>query len=202
MTNLALSIYQVRSAADLPGSMVLAVDAMDAMVRYRQAMTAKVAPATLSYEPVSVACQGKVLNPLQVQPAIVPPPAWNPAQNYALDALVYDGTNVQMSVTAGISGKAQPVWNTTVGGATPDGSVTWQNQGPPGAPVPALNAYQVTTSENQNGGIVLSPMADHACCLFALTQPGGDDGATQTIQLLGPVINTVVIQYQYQVPVK
>lgn len=200
MKNLSLSIYQVSSSADLPGSMVLATDAMDAMVRYRQAMASRIPPASLNYDPVSVADRGKVLNPLQVQPSNVPPPAWEPTQNYALDALVYDGTNVQMCLTAGTSGSAQPAWNTVVGGSTVDGSLTWQNQGPPGTTTPALNAYQVTTSENQIGGIVLSPMADHACCVFALTQPYGDDSTTQTIQLLGPVINTVVIQYQYQVP--
>ena len=39
------------------------------------------------------------------------------------------GPYIQEVTVSGITGAAQPVWNTTVGGTTTDGSVTWTNKG-------------------------------------------------------------------------
>lgn len=42
---------------------------------------------------------------------------------------VWDGTNVQVVVTPGITGSTAPTWNHTMGGTTNDGTVVWSNNG-------------------------------------------------------------------------
>jgi hypothetical protein len=51
--------------------------------------------------------------------------------NHGVQARILDTNfNVEISIVAGASGAIAPVWNTTVGGTTPDGAVTWINAGP------------------------------------------------------------------------
>jgi len=57
-------------------------------------------------------------------------PVWTGSVAYSLNYQIYDGTNVEMVTTAGISGGSTPAWNPTVGGSTTDGSVVWKNLGP------------------------------------------------------------------------
>jgi uncharacterized protein DUF6519/parallel beta helix pectate lyase-like protein len=56
--------------------------------------------------------------------------SWAAGTAYSLGAQILDtnGT-VQRVTTAGTSGSAQPAWNTTPGGTTPDNTVTWTNEG-------------------------------------------------------------------------
>ena len=57
--------------------------------------------------------------------------SWVKATAYAVDDQVGDpNSNLQQVTTAGTSGATQPTWNTTVGGTTTDGTVTWTNEGP------------------------------------------------------------------------
>ncbi len=57
-----------------------------------------------------------------------PATAWTPNTSYALYQQVYDSTtSYQQVTTAGTSGSTTPTWNTTQGGTTPDGTVTWTN---------------------------------------------------------------------------
>ena len=54
---------------------------------------------------------------------------WQAGQNYSLWQVIFDGTNVEVTSTAGHSGNTQPSWNGTVGGITSDGTVRWTNVG-------------------------------------------------------------------------
>jgi hypothetical protein len=63
---------------------------------------------------------------------------WVANQNHGGLARIFDGTNVQVLPSAGKSGGTAPVWNTTAGGSTVDGTATWLNAGPlPNAGLPA-----------------------------------------------------------------
>jgi hypothetical protein len=56
---------------------------------------------------------------------------WKASHAYALAAKIGDAnSNLQKATTAGTSGALAPTWNTTVGGTTTDGTVTWTNLGP------------------------------------------------------------------------
>jgi hypothetical protein len=56
---------------------------------------------------------------------------WKATKAFALNAKIGDSnSNLQKATTAGTSGAAEPTWNTTVGGTTTDGTVTWTNLGP------------------------------------------------------------------------
>lgn len=55
--------------------------------------------------------------------------AWQATFVYALGVQIVDPNGyVQQVTTAGTSGASQPAFNTTIGGATTDGTVTWTNQ--------------------------------------------------------------------------
>lgn len=56
--------------------------------------------------------------------------AWAAGHAYAAHNRINDGTNVEVATTAGTSGATAPSWNTTIGGSTSDGTVTWLNVGP------------------------------------------------------------------------
>jgi hypothetical protein len=65
---------------------------------------------------------------------------WQPSHVYTLtnDLFIDSNGNIEVSTTPGTSGSAQPIWNTAVGGTTPDGTVTWTNAGAAGiAALPA-----------------------------------------------------------------
>lgn len=56
--------------------------------------------------------------------------AWIASHAYtSADIRLDTNGNVQSVVTGGTSGSSPPTWNTTVGGSTPDGGVTWNNLG-------------------------------------------------------------------------
>lgn len=56
--------------------------------------------------------------------------AWISSHAYSTtDVRLDTNGNVQSVITSGTSGTAEPTWNTTVGGSTSDGSVTWDNLG-------------------------------------------------------------------------
>ena len=55
--------------------------------------------------------------------------AWA-AGTYAVGDEVYDSNNnIEQATVAGTTGATAPTWNTTVGGTTADGTVTWKNLG-------------------------------------------------------------------------
>lgn len=58
--------------------------------------------------------------------------SWTPGTNYALGAAIIDSNgNTQIATVAGTSSNpGPPIWSTTTGGTTTDGSVQWTNYGP------------------------------------------------------------------------
>ena len=56
--------------------------------------------------------------------------AWQPNHTFGNLARIFDGTNVEVLPSSGRSSGTVPVWNTTVGGSTTDGTATWLNAGP------------------------------------------------------------------------
>jgi hypothetical protein len=78
----------------------------------------------------SVKTDGTVTWAHQGPVTVVPIPAWAATHAYAAHARINDGTNVEVVTTAGTSAATAPSWNTTIGGTTPDGTVTWLNLGP------------------------------------------------------------------------
>jgi hypothetical protein len=70
---------------------------------------------------------------LQQDGDILSPATWRPATAYVVGQFVVDPNgNIQSVKTAGTSGAAQPVWNSSPGGSTSDGTptITWFNVGP------------------------------------------------------------------------
>ena len=55
---------------------------------------------------------------------------WTKNNNYGNFAVIFDGTNVEVLPATGRSSNTTPVWNTTPGGSTVDGTATWLNAGP------------------------------------------------------------------------
>jgi hypothetical protein len=79
---------------------------------------------------------------------------WTRNHNYGNLASIFDGTNVEVLPTAGRSGGATPVWNTTVGGSTVDGTAIWLNAGPlPNNAIPAATG---------TGGIIIDNTVNSA----------------------------------------
>jgi hypothetical protein len=57
--------------------------------------------------------------------------AWQASTPYSVAFVLLDlNGNLQQVTAAGTSGATVPVWNTTPGGTTTDGGVTWTNRGP------------------------------------------------------------------------
>jgi hypothetical protein len=61
---------------------------------------------------------------------ITPLASWTANHPYGGQARIFDGTNVEVTPTAGLSGLTTPIWNPLVGGTTTDNGVTWTNAGP------------------------------------------------------------------------
>jgi hypothetical protein len=61
---------------------------------------------------------------------VAPLGGWTANHGYGSLARIFDGTNVEITIQAGISGNTQPIWNTTIGGTTNDGAAIWINAGP------------------------------------------------------------------------
>lgn len=57
-------------------------------------------------------------------------PTWLANHAYPLQKQITDGTNVEIVIVTGTSGATTPSWNTTIGGKTTDGGITWINAGP------------------------------------------------------------------------
>jgi len=59
---------------------------------------------------------------------------WQQSHTYIFGQLIVDSKGfVQQVSAAGTSGSSQPVWNTTLGGTTEDGTAAWANRGQTGA---------------------------------------------------------------------
>jgi hypothetical protein len=58
-------------------------------------------------------------------------PAWMAAtpHTHTTDRVLDSNGNIEVSTHTGTSGSSQPIWNTTPGGTTADGTVTWTNAG-------------------------------------------------------------------------
>jgi hypothetical protein len=54
------------------------------------------------------------------------PGSWTPSQTISVAERNFGGGCVQICITPGITGGSEPTWNTTQGGQTVDGTVTWQ----------------------------------------------------------------------------
>jgi uncharacterized protein (TIGR03437 family) len=73
------------------------------------------------------------------------PSEWQPSHVYAIGSTVLDPSgHIQTATVAGVSGATPPPWNDT-GGASPDGTVTWQDTGVTASSI-ALR-YEVATGK-------------------------------------------------------
>ena len=85
--------------------------------------------------------------------------------------------NVEVSKTTGISGSGVPIWNTTPGGTTPDGTVVWTNVGSVGTLALSATggASGIIIDNTVNGAgtsqVYFSTLADQLC-----TTSGGTGG--------------------------
>jgi hypothetical protein len=71
---------------------------------------------------------------------------WQASTAYTSGQEILDtNLNIEKVTTAGNSGSSQPTWNTTSGGATPDNTVTWTNEG-------SMNSSTNSASAAETGG--------------------------------------------------
>ena len=104
------------------------------------------------------------------------PAAWQPNTAFAAGQFVYDvNGNMQHVLTAGTSGKSEPVWN-GIFLPTTDGSITWINNGSGNPPIiqPALaqarvNQLSEQLSQAMTGQQTFSTLAD----IFSTLPPSG-----------------------------
>lgn len=92
--------------------------------------------------------------------------------------IVYDGLNQQVVTTAGTTGSSAPAWNTTVGGTTASGSVTFTNKG-----LQTTLPSQVLTA-TFNTATDLSTLPAPLLCEVMQPTSGGNDGGYQ--EMIGP----------------
>jgi hypothetical protein len=83
--------------------------------------------------------------------------SWLPSTLYSVGQEVLDtGLHIEVVKTAGTSGVTVPIWNGTTGQPTPDGSVTWLDQGLLSASTPAAwtasHTYRTGTLILDNNG--------------------------------------------------
>jgi hypothetical protein len=83
----------------------------------------------------------------QGPPTVTALSGWVASHSYGGQARIFDGTNVEVTPTAGVAGTTTPSWNPTIGGTTHDNQITWTNVGP--WPTAAL------TLTGGTGGIII-----------------------------------------------
>jgi hypothetical protein len=106
----------------------------------------------------------------------------NNSTAFALNAVIYDGANIQRVKTAGTSGSGVPTFNNAVYGTTQDGSVVWENMGDKncndtstfnssGAVVPSVWACYISKSGGYQGTIVWYTPFDS---VYSFETPSGE----------------------------
>jgi hypothetical protein len=92
--------------------------------------TAAAAPATWPAQVGAVTTSGSVTFLNQGATDVAQFSQWSKNHAYALHGRIVDSNgNVEVVSTAGTSGPAAPIWKTTAGANTTDGTVTWVNAG-------------------------------------------------------------------------
>ena len=79
-----------------------------------------------------------------------PLPGWTAGATYVPGNTVTDGTNVEVILTGGTSGKTAPTWSTALDGSTTDNGVVWVNVGAvsPVQIIPIVTPNNTSTSTN------------------------------------------------------
>lgn len=112
----------------------------DGTTVYNDGITAPASAPTLSYSPAGA--------------------AWQASTVYPLGQPIVEGGVYQRVTTPGTSGATAPTWNSTVGGTTTDGTVTWTNVGALGGtwqPGTKYGAGVIVTDSNGNFQEALAP---------------------------------------------
>jgi hypothetical protein len=99
--------------------------------------------------------------------------SWQASHTYAASNshFIDSNGNVEVSTTPGVSGSSQPIWNTSVGGATPDNTVIWTNAGAAGiAVLPAAGGASGVIIDNIVSGtlagtsqVYFTTLSDQTC---------------------------------------
>ena len=85
---------------------------------------------------------------------VAPLGGWTANNTYGQQARITDGTNVEITLQAGLSGNTPPAWNPTIGGTTNDNVAIWVNVGP----WPSSNL----TLAGGTGGVIVDGMSTAA----------------------------------------
>jgi len=115
------------------GQEILILRAADNLLYVSTVVTAGTSGATIPTWPAGAGAKtvdGTVTWRNQGTTTVTSLPGWTANTNNGQQKRIFDGTNVQISTTAGRSGATVPIWNTTVGGFTTDNTITWVNAGP------------------------------------------------------------------------
>jgi hypothetical protein len=115
------------------GQEILILRTADNLLYINTVVTAGTSGATIPTWPAGAGAQtvdGTVTWRNQGTTTVTTLPGWTANTNNGQQKRIFDGTNVQISTTAGRSGATAPTWNTTVGGFTTDNTITWVNVGP------------------------------------------------------------------------
>lgn len=115
------------------GQQILILRAADNLLYISTAVTAGTSGATIPTWPAGFGAQtvdGTVTWRNQGTTTVTTLSGWTANSNDGLQARIFDGTNVEISIVAGRTGFTAPSWNTMVGGTTIDNHVTWVNVGP------------------------------------------------------------------------
>ena len=148
------------------------------------------------------------LFPNWVDPSTTPP-AWKASTAFTAGNIVLDANgNVESVTTAGTSGANVPVWNTTTGQTTTDGTVTWTNLG---LWHPVASFTLGATAGGTNGNDGAEPMAaDYVTPLqylealedIAIVATPGSSIYTDSVDIMiGSLIPHVEAQRAYRVAI-
>ncbi len=111
---------------------------------------------------------------------------WRPTFSYGLNAIIVDPAgNVQQATTGGTTASSQPPFNATQGMTTPDGTVTWTNEGPLSGNL--TFTWQAGKPYSLNAAIV-----DPATQVELATTAGTSGGSTPTFADGGNVVDGLV----------